>query len=78
VVVALVGDAAAEWGQAGGVALTICPGDRIQIEVTQTNGARALLIGEIDSIPHCYWGGRVLKIRLADAQACALPPKMSK
>ena len=56
---------------------TICPGDRVQIEVTHTNGARALLIGEIDSTPHCYWGGRVLKIRLADAQACALPPKMS-
>ena len=57
---------------------TVCPGDKLQIEITHANGARALVIGEVDSIPHCYWGGRVLKIRLADAQACGLPPKMSK
>ena len=56
---------------------TICPGARLQIEIIHANGARALVIGEVDSIPHCYWGGRVLKMRLADARAKALPAKLS-
>jgi hypothetical protein len=54
---------------------TLCPGDKLQIEITHANGARALVTGEVDSVPHCYWGGRVLKLRIADARALALPPK---
>jgi hypothetical protein len=54
---------------------TLEPGQEIKIEIQQPDGARALVIGVVDAVPHAYWGGRVLTLRITEARACALPPR---
>ena len=57
---------------------TVTLGQRITIEIEQPDGARAVVVGTVDSVPHSYWRGRVLKLRIADARAAALPPKVTR
>jgi hypothetical protein len=58
---------------------TLHVGDELTIEIEQPDGARSLLVGRLDGVvPHSYWRERALKLRLIEARACALPPKMSK
>jgi hypothetical protein len=53
----------------------ITPGERLEIEVEDVSGGRAIVMGRLDSILHALWGGRALKIRICEARACALPAK---
>jgi hypothetical protein len=46
---------------------TISPGDRLEVEVVQPNGARALVTGKLDSVPDTTHG-RALRIRVVDAR----------
>jgi hypothetical protein len=59
---------------------TVEPGQEITIEIEQSDGACAVVVGTVDSVPHSYsyWRGRVLKLRIADARAAALPPKVTR
>jgi hypothetical protein len=52
---------------------SIRPGDRLEVEVVQPDGGRALVIGVLDAVPDTTHG-RALKIRVCDAQVRALPP----
>ena len=53
-------------------AYKICPGDRIEVEVVQPDGGRALVVGKLDAVPEGA-GGLALRIRVCDAQVRALP-----
>ena len=50
----------------------ICPGDRIEVEVVQPDGGRALVVGKLDAVPEVA-GGRALSIRVSDAVITSLP-----
>lgn len=52
----------------------ICPGDRIEVEVVQPDGGRALVVGKLDAVPEAA-GGRALRIVVCDAQISVLPPR---
>ena len=52
----------------------ICPGDRIEVEIVQPAGGRALVVGKLDFVPEAA-GGRALRIRVCDARITALPPR---
>ena len=54
---------------------TVTAGQKITIEIEQPDRARAVVVGTVDSVPDSYWRGRVLKLRIADERAAALPPK---
>jgi hypothetical protein len=54
---------------------TLEPGQEIRIEIEQPDGARALVVGTIDCVPLSIWRGQVLKVKVVDAHAKALPPK---
>ena len=56
----------------GRPAYAICPGDRLEVEVVQPDGGRALVVGKLDAVPEAA-GGRTLRIRLCDAHITALP-----
>jgi hypothetical protein len=47
-------------------------GDRIEIEVVQPDGGRALVVGILDKVPVAA-GGLALQIVVCDAQVRALP-----
>jgi hypothetical protein len=53
----------------------ICPGDRIEVEVVQSDGGRdggrALVVGKLDAVPEVA-GGKALQIRVCDAQVRVL------
>ena len=34
----------------------ICPGDRIEVEVVQPDGGRALVVGKLDAVPEAAGG----------------------
>jgi hypothetical protein len=54
----------------------ICPGDRIEVEIVQPDGGRALralVVGVLDSVPEAA-GGLALRIVVCDAEVRALPP----
>jgi hypothetical protein len=53
-------------------AYTVCPGDRIEVEVVQPDGGRALVIGKLDKVPEAA-GRRALRIVVCDAQVQPLP-----
>ena len=55
-------------------AYKICPGDRIEVEVVQPDGGRALVIGKLDAVPEAA-GGQALRIVVCDAQITALPAR---
>ena len=55
-------------------AYKICPGDRIEVEVVQPDGGRALVVGKLDAVSDTA-GGRALRIRVCEAQVQALPLK---
>lgn len=48
------------------------PGDRLEVEVVQPGGGRALVIGKLDAVPEGA-GGLALQIRVCDAQVRMLP-----
>jgi hypothetical protein len=50
----------------------ICPGDRLEVEVVQPNGGRALVIGKLDRVPMAA-DGEALRITASDAQVNPLP-----
>jgi hypothetical protein len=50
----------------------ICSGDRIEVEVVQPDGARALVVGKLDAVPESA-GRRALRIVVRDAHIAALP-----
>ena len=52
---------------------TIHPGDRLEVEVVQPDGGRALVAGVLESVPETATGGQALRIRICDAQVRALP-----
>ena len=52
----------------------IVPGHGLRIEVEQPNGARALIVGTLDSIPIAA-GGEALHLVICNATVTALPAK---
>jgi len=50
----------------------IRPGHRLQVEIVQPDGGRALVVGNLDAVPEGA-GGLALLIRVCDAQVRALP-----
>lgn len=50
----------------------IRPGDRIEVEIVQPDGARALVVGVLDAAPELA-GGLAIRIRITDAAVRALP-----
>ncbi len=51
---------------------TLTPGQRIEIEVVQPDGARALVVGTLDSIPTAA-AGQALQLRVVGARVQTLP-----
>jgi hypothetical protein len=45
----------------------ICPGDRIEAEVVQPDGGRALFVGKLDVVPKVA-GGCAMRIVVCDTQ----------
>jgi hypothetical protein len=50
------------------------PGDRLEVEVVQPDGGRAVVVDKLDSVPEAA-GGRALRIVVCDAQITALPAR---
>ena len=50
---------------------TVCPVDGVAVEVVQSDGGRALVVGTLDAVPEAA-GGEALRIRVG-AAARALP-----
>jgi hypothetical protein len=50
----------------------ICPGDRLEVEVVQPDGGRALVVGKLGAVPEAA-GGRALRIVVCEAEVRALP-----
>ena len=50
----------------------ICPGDRLEVEVVQPDGGRALVVGKLDAVPAAA-GGCALRIEVGAAQITVLP-----
>jgi hypothetical protein len=51
---------------------TVCPGDRVAVEVVQSDGGRALVVGTLGAAPEAA-GGEALRIRVGAAAVRALP-----
>jgi hypothetical protein len=49
------------------------PGERIEIEVRQPNGARARIVGTLDKVPLA--GGEALQLVAVAAAVESLPPR---
>ena len=47
------------------------PGQRLEVEVVQPDGGRALVVGVLDAVPDTAHG-RALKIKVCDARVQAL------
>src|SRR4051812_11766583 len=43
---------------------TICPEDRLEVEIVQPYGGCALVVGRLDAVPEAETGGRPRRIRL--------------
>lgn len=50
----------------------IRPGDRLEVEIVQPDGGRALVVGRVDAVPLAA-GGYALRVRLCDAVVRVLP-----
>jgi hypothetical protein len=50
------------------------PGDRLEVEVVQPDGGRALVIGELDAVLKVV-GGCAMRIVVCDAQIKVLPAR---
>jgi hypothetical protein len=50
---------------------SLTPGQRLEVEVVQSDGGRALVSGVLDAVPDTAHG-RALRIRVCDAQVQAL------
>ena len=53
---------------------SLMPGQRLEVEVVQPDGGRALVVGVLDSVPDTSHG-RALKIKVCDARVQALEVK---
>jgi hypothetical protein len=49
-------------------------GDRIEVEIVEVDGGRALVVGVLDAVPEVA-GGPALRIRVCDARVTPLPTK---
>jgi hypothetical protein len=52
---------------------SVTPGQLLEVEVVQPDGARALVAGRVDAVPKAVRGGQALRIRVCDARVRALP-----
>jgi hypothetical protein len=52
----------------------ICPGDRLEVEVVQPDGGRALVVGKLDAVPKVA-SGCAMRIRVGDAQVTTVKAK---
>jgi hypothetical protein len=66
------GDAGAGWRHADLTRLQD-PHDRIEVEVVQADGGRALVVGKLDKVPEAA-GGLATWIVVCDAEVRTLPP----
>ena len=55
-------------------AYSICPGDRLEVEVVQPDGGRALVVGKLDAVPEAA-AGRALRIVVCDARITVRPAR---
>ena len=55
----------------------ICPGDRLDVEVVQPDGGRALVVGRLDAAPRAA-GGKALRIRVCEARVQAPPVELRR
>ena len=53
---------------------SMTPGQFLEVEVVQPDGARALVVGKLDAVPDTS-GGRALRIVVCDARITALPAR---
>lgn len=51
---------------------TVSPGQLLEVEVVQPDGAHALVVGKLDAVPEAA-GGKAPRIRVCDAQVRPLP-----
>ena len=51
----------------------VCPVDRVAVEVVQSDGGLAVLVGTLDAVPEAA-GGEALRIGVRAAAVRALPP----
>jgi hypothetical protein len=49
---------------------TTCPGDRLEVEVVQPDGGRALVVGKLDAVPESA-GRRALRIVVSRKACCS-------
>jgi hypothetical protein len=40
-------------------------GQHLEVEIRQSDGGRAFVVGQLDAIPLATWGGGVMRIRCA-------------
>jgi hypothetical protein len=52
----------------------LSPGQRLEVEIVQPDGGRALVIGKLDAVPEAE-GGKALRIRVCEAQVRPLVAK---
>jgi hypothetical protein len=50
------------------------PGDRLEVEIVQPDGGRALVVGKLDAVPDAA-GGCALRIVVCDAKITVLPAR---
>jgi hypothetical protein len=53
---------------------TLALGQRIEVEIVQPDGGRALVVGKLDAVPVAA-GGQALRIVVCDAQVSVLPAR---
>ena len=53
---------------------SLMPGQRLEVEVVQPDGGRALVVGVLDSVPDTTHG-RALKIKVCDVRITPLQPE---
>jgi hypothetical protein len=52
----------------------VCPGDRLEVEVVQPDGGRALVVGKLDAVP-LVADGCAMRIVVCEAQISVLPAR---
>jgi hypothetical protein len=47
-------------------------GQHLEVEIRQSDGGRALVVGQLDAIPLATWGGGVMRIRVCAERVLVL------
>jgi hypothetical protein len=58
-------------------AYTVEINQHIEIELEERGGGRALVVGQVRAVPVATWGDGIMRLRISDARAKALPAKLS-